>query len=610
MSYNFHLKEILHVPDGHWRDAEFAASAVKQYRFIHGHLHFEFVKDHIDTAAVVTFLRDPVERVLSLYFFLRKQDLETQTDPVARFQIEQAQALSIKAFVEHTDPVIAAMVADYQLMVLLSASQAAAPSDTWVASALKNLGKYQFVGIADSDLMSDASLTMNRIFGWSTTRDTPRVNATRRSSTDGELQLAREAIATRNRFDTALYDEVRTRFLAKLAVESKTRDHHQTALKAQRKRYRTGLTSPVTMDQPLRCWGWHDRETEANGEEWWRCAAQLRAGLELRVPPDTELILLFELRDVHPRVSVEETVVEAQERALPSNLFFANNRWIIAATVDPSNIDPDGLLSLQIVCKEKEAQESFAPKIADSRDVTIALDRINVLSEKSAGSFTFAILRQSIEKQAAGKSHLAALLDRAERSEVYCASLISERAALTDRAEHAEAHFAALSSELKKLQEQYGALSVAREKERIDTEQNHAALTDRAERAETYCGSLSSELKKVQEQYRALSIAREKERIDTEQNHAALIDRAERAEAYCGSLSSELKKQQEQYQALSNVLERERINTEQSHAALIDRAEQAQKELQEQRDAPEALRRPGSVERTQIEALLDQAAEA
>ena len=167
MSCNFHVNEILHVPDPYWMDARFAADAVSKYRFIHGHVHFEFLREQVDSARLVTFLRDPVERVLSLYFFLRKQDPENQANPNLRVTVELARSLTMAEFIGHSDPVIASMVRNYQLSVLLDTAQEARPSNTWVASALDNLEKYQFVGIADPDLMQQSILLLNQTFGWS-----------------------------------------------------------------------------------------------------------------------------------------------------------------------------------------------------------------------------------------------------------------------------------------------------------------------------------------------------------------------------------------------------------------------------------------------------------
>ncbi len=557
MSCNFHLHQILHVPDRSWRNSRFAAAAVKKYRFIHGHLHFEFLKNQLDSARTVTFLRDPVQRVLSLYFFLRAQDPEKQNDAAGRFLVEQARGLSASTFAEHTHPIIAAMVSNYQLCVLLSSAQAERANQRWVASALENLEKYQFVGIADPDLIADSTQAMNRIFGWTATKDVPRVNQTTRTVDSVELTRARDVIVARNELEIALYGEIRQRLQVSLKSSGKRTNRERIALRRERRKYRTGLVSPITMDQPLRCWGWHDRETNPRRkDQYWRCGSQLRSGLELRVPTGSDIILLFEISSAHPRISLEQTLIETRGCALRSNLLLANKQWVIGTVIQRQHVAADGFLSLEVVCKERENCKPLASE-PDSRFVTFALQRISVFSEDTVGSMNFEILWRSICELGKAREHATALLERAERSEAYCAGLKAELekakdvalalsnarerehveaqnygAALTDRAMRAEAYCASLESELKK-----------RDGERGEAEKHQSALTDRAARAETYCAALKAELNKQQEHYRALASVREREQADAVANCTALNDRAVRAEQYCAALKKELEKQ-------------------------------------------------------------------
>jgi hypothetical protein len=629
MSCNFHLNEILHVPDRLWKDADFAADSAKQYRFIHGHLHFEFVRNLLSSARVVTFLRDPVERVLSLYFFLRKQDPDSQSDPSARFTVEEARSLSLEAFVAHTDRVIASMVGNFQVRILLSDSQRDKSNSTWVAAALANLQKYQFVGIADPDLMSDSILVMSRIFGWLERGDSPRVNHTARSATKADLTCARKIILERNKLDIALHDQVRENFQGNIAPKGKSTGRRRAATQVQRKLYSTGLTSPVTMDQPLRCWGWHDRESDPDNDNW-RCAAQLRAGLELKVAPDPVLIVLFQLRSVHPRISVSDTVIEAQDSIVHSREFLVSNRWVIAAVVERKDIGDDDILSLQIVCKEVEEPESVTSQTPDNRFVTFGLRSIEVLTVKAVGLTPFEFLVHAIREPHAHLEQLQATvraidLERSARRTEQSAAA-REFAALTERAQRAETYSESLSAELKKKKGEIGALQATREQDRVEAEKQYVALTERAKRAETYIESLSAELKNQRAEIQALLAARQQTQVEADKYHSALLERAQRAETYSNSLSAELekrrveaekhsaallerahrsemysesltdelKKQQEQYQVLLAARERERV--ELSIAASNDRAamvrHQPPAREPELREASETLQLP------------------
>jgi GT2 family glycosyltransferase len=51
-----------------------SAESMQHYRFVSGHFGFEFARALVETRYSFTFLRDPVERVLSLYYFARNRN--------------------------------------------------------------------------------------------------------------------------------------------------------------------------------------------------------------------------------------------------------------------------------------------------------------------------------------------------------------------------------------------------------------------------------------------------------------------------------------------------------------------------------------------------------
>jgi Sulfotransferase family len=560
ISSNFHTRDILHVPDRYWKDRRFAIRAARRYPFIHGHLHYEFLRDIIGSTRVITFLRDPVERVLSLYFFLRAQPRGTQADRIARLAVEEAHRLTIEEFVAHTHPQIASMVSDYQVQMILSDGQIDRPGRTWVATALANLESYEFVGIADADLMSRSVIAMSRIFGWTPSGDAPRVNHTVRSVRARQLAAARRIIADRNQRDLSLYERVRADLRRSLATNN-GRARARSAVQAERARYRTGLTSPVTMDQPLRCWGWHDREFRV-GKLPWRCAAQWRVGLDLRLPGDSRVALFLNLNSAHPRVSLGDTALEARGRILPSRIFLSGKRWVIATLIHRRDIR-DGIVSLVIRCKKAESAESAATKTnPDSRFVTLALESIEVISEAGAGSHTVSLLERALGEPAQSRALARELhLERSSRKAEHARAEL-HAAALTERAERAEAYCASLAEELTKQQEENRALTAGRERDLAIAERCSADVIARAARAESYCASLTEELKKQHE--------------NNERENAALLDRAQRSEKYSTSLAEEVTKQQQENRALIAAREKELATAERYSADLIERATRAE----------------------------------
>lgn len=552
MACNFRAQDVLHVPDARWRDAPFALAAAERYRFIHGHVQYEFLRDIIHATRVVTFLREPVDRVLSLYFFLRAQTVGPNMSPGALLAVEQAKLKSIEEFVSDPHPMIAAMITNYQVQMLITAAEIERGRATWVRDAVENLRSYAFVGIADAHTMPRALAAMARVFGWVVSRDSPRVNQTTRSRNAHQLRHARRLIAERNELDLALYERVCAHFKKSLCTSRTQLTRARQMSRVEIEQYRTGLISPVTMDQPLRGFGWHDREL---GERTcWRCAAQLRVGLDLKLPHESRIGLLFNLKAVHARIAIEETELLVGTQVLPSRVFRAENTLVIATLLPGRIVGSDGILPLVISCKEGTSAVSGTHMSADSRYVTFALDRIDVITETTVGPRPLAVLEEWLLKPA----DRLAETDRAERPSGGCAPLpeelsrlqtetrplldggSSERAAFIERIEASQNYCKALSDELKRQQTEKAALVQARLEDRAETERYQASLIERIEASQNYCKALGDELKRQQTEKAALVQARLEDRMEAERYQVSLIERAKRSEAYAASLMAEI----------------------------------------------------------------------
>ncbi len=243
-----------------------------------------------------------------------------------------------------------------------------------------------------------------------------------------------------------------------------------------------------------------------------------------------------------------------------------------AAVVERKHISREGILSLQILCQEREHAESIATGTQDDRSVTFGLESIEILTEHTAGPETIEFLKQSIcetsAHQALEAERLARKAQQVEAENHY--------AALLERATRAETYSESLRDELKKKRDDHQSLLTDREREQIAADKYQTALLERAQRAETYNESLRVELKKQQDEYRALLAVREQAQATAEAYHATLLERAQRAETYNESLRVELKKHQDEYLALLMAREREQTEADKYRAALLERAQRAE----------------------------------
>lgn len=127
-------------------------SALSRYPFISGHMGYADLAPLMPGAYTFTFLRDPVERVLSFYKFCLHEDMQRQF-PVAR----AAAQLGLEGFLESRLPEVCEMLDNQQVWQLArgywqedrQALAALAPRDL-LAMARANLAGFDHVGLTET----------------------------------------------------------------------------------------------------------------------------------------------------------------------------------------------------------------------------------------------------------------------------------------------------------------------------------------------------------------------------------------------------------------------------------------------------------------------------
>jgi len=131
-------------------------ASLSSVQFVSGHFGYDYVSDLLQSRYSFTFLRDPVERVLSLYYFCRSQS-------PGDFPIYQlAHAHELEEFLSLEDPVVRAHVVNHQTWQLasgnpgMSIAELAArqyPFQTDASSlsqAMQHLDALDFVGLQET----------------------------------------------------------------------------------------------------------------------------------------------------------------------------------------------------------------------------------------------------------------------------------------------------------------------------------------------------------------------------------------------------------------------------------------------------------------------------
>ena len=121
---------------------------------------------------VFTFLREPVDRVISLYHFYRQQPGGEALDP----RVAQVQAQDFECFVEGLTSRVSPW-SNWQTYVLAGCAHCELPARNLLPSALANLEQLDFVGVQDH--LASGLAALGQLRHWTVTPPSRRVNVTR-----------------------------------------------------------------------------------------------------------------------------------------------------------------------------------------------------------------------------------------------------------------------------------------------------------------------------------------------------------------------------------------------------------------------------------------------
>ena len=179
--------------------------------FVSGHFGYDYAKNLIRTRKSFTFLRDPTERILSLYYFYRSQD--PNLFPMYRIAHECTLSEFLRRGLE--DPYMRARLWNNQTWQLAHGygatdgkSLASFSPEELIRLALEHLREFSFIGLTEN-YDADAS-KVAKLLGWSVEVNEFRenVNSGRKSAkdlSDEEAALIKEFTA----LDEVLYRHVK-----------------------------------------------------------------------------------------------------------------------------------------------------------------------------------------------------------------------------------------------------------------------------------------------------------------------------------------------------------------------------------------------------------------
>jgi hypothetical protein len=190
---------VFHANESRYQQAPLDV-LVAQYPVVAGHFSFAQIPDDLfANTFFFTFLRDPIDRALSHYYYYRTQPETCAGDG----RIAMARELDLESFVD-TLADRPSPWSNWQTFLFSGATDAEQPAADLLASALRNLERLDFVGVHD-----DFDAGLHRLFqmrGWSTDAVAPRVNVTESRLRHDQIPAAvRYRLHELNRCDVELF---------------------------------------------------------------------------------------------------------------------------------------------------------------------------------------------------------------------------------------------------------------------------------------------------------------------------------------------------------------------------------------------------------------------
>ena len=176
------------------------------FSVVAGHFHMGPIPAaFFQTVFFFTFLREPVDRILSLYYFLRHGDVD-HDKPV--FELDQGLDLDTVLSLHTPANGSCTTWSNGQTLLFSGAEDNFRPATELLPAALRNLERFDFVGIYEQ--FAEGVRCLGRMRGWPLEGPLPRFKTSRERPGVGEIDLAlRTRILEANRCDEQLYGRAR-----------------------------------------------------------------------------------------------------------------------------------------------------------------------------------------------------------------------------------------------------------------------------------------------------------------------------------------------------------------------------------------------------------------
>jgi hypothetical protein len=340
-------------------------------RFVTGHVSMSILERFERPPYTVTMLRDPIERALSMYSYLR--ELDEPTEPRPRLEVHDrsvrlARQHSLDEFIAVAPELAEFYLGSWQAR-MLSGSRLDGRDGT-LAEAIAGLGRCDFVGLAERP--EESADWLSHRLGWAPLTPLPRVNVTqRRVRREDVSPAAMEALLELTSLDRELYREA-VRLFEERGSEWEAAPEKDPIAAIED----APLVGDLTFGDPIRGSGWlpPERVGDEPPVRWMGSTASARVEL---APGRAARSVEVEIRHAADPGLLETLRISVNGEAVPHSLAESGPAVIASAPLE-RRLWRRRTVQLELAVDHAVRPCDIDPRSDDVRELAIAVRRIAV----------------------------------------------------------------------------------------------------------------------------------------------------------------------------------------------------------------------------------------
>jgi hypothetical protein len=350
------------------------------FRYITGHVPLSFVGRLDESPFVFTFLRDPVERALSAYSFIRtrppafaRQPLLVGRGPDAYERLEECMRLARESTLEHMIARAPEIATEYFGNRQARALGSFPPEggEERLEEALAGLESCDFVGLTER--LDESTAWLMRRLGWSELTPLPRINVTgarltREQVSPEGLEALRELTAV----DLELYQHGVERYERQLAEWHELSDPRDPSAEIAD----AAASTDLRFGDAIRGAGWVGRELIGDDPAFCWMGDANRAWVDLATDRRANSVVI-EFPHVLDQAILESLRISVDGRTVPHQLAEANGAVTATARLRRRILPArGGMIRITLEVDRTTRPCDVDPMSSDDRELSLGVRRI------------------------------------------------------------------------------------------------------------------------------------------------------------------------------------------------------------------------------------------